>query len=178
MSAPADISQPRALRAHDRFPYSPIHRRAGYRWPGNASLAVYVGFNIEGFAFGEGLGANLTAPSPQPDVLNHSWRDYGNRVGVWRCFDLFGALGWPVGALINTTLFNQCPEVVAACVARGDELIAHGHTNAERQGEWPEPHERSLIAYCRDRIARETGQVPTGWLSPWISESVLTPRTC
>ncbi len=163
-----------ALSSHGRFAYSPIIRRTGYRWPNGASLAVYIGFNIEAFAFGEGLGANLTAPCPQPDVLNYTWREYGNRVGVWRCLDLFGALALPVGAVINTALFDQCPDVVAACVARGDELIAHGHTNAERQGEWPEARERALIAHCRDRIAEQTGQVPGGWLSPWISESMTT----
>jgi peptidoglycan/xylan/chitin deacetylase (PgdA/CDA1 family) len=165
----------RTIPAHDRFPHSAIDRRPHYAWPGGASLAVYVGFNVEGFAFGEGLGANLGPPSPPPDVLNHAWREYGNRVGVWRCLDLFGALGWPVGAILNTVLFDQCPEVVQACVARGDELIAHGHTNAERQGEWPEERERALLAYCRDRIARETGHAPQGWLSPWISESRVTP---
>jgi allantoinase len=164
-----------APRSHARFQYSPITKRPGYRWPDSASLAVYIGFNIEGFAFGEGLGANIAAPAPQPDVLNYSWREYGNRVGAWRCLELFGALGWPVGALINTSLFDQCPELVAACIARGDELIAHGHTNAERQGEWPESRERALLAHCRDRIALATGQPPTGWLSPWISESHATP---
>ncbi len=163
------------LSGYGRFAYSPITRRARYQWPGGAGLAVYIGFNIEHFAFGEGEGANLTAPSPQPDVLNYSWREYGNRVGAWRCLDLFGALEWPVGALINTALFDHCPELVAACVARGDELIAHGHTNAHRQGQWPEARERALLAHCRERIARETGQVPTGWLSPWIAESALTP---
>jgi peptidoglycan/xylan/chitin deacetylase (PgdA/CDA1 family) len=172
--APADREE-RVVSSHQRFSYSAIDSRPAYQWPGGASLAVYVGFNIEGFAFGEGLGAALAAPVPHPDVLNHSWREYGNRVGVWRCFDLFAELGWRVGALINTTLFDQCPEVVAACVERGDEIIAHGHTNAERQGEWPEARERALLAYCRNRIARQTGQVPRGWLSPWISESVVTP---
>ena len=160
---------------HGRFAYSPIVGRPHYRWPDGAALAVYIGFNIEHFAFGEGEGANLTSPSPQPDVLNYSWREYGNRVGAWRCLDLFGALEWPVGALINTALFDHCPELVAACVARGDELIAHGHTNAERQGEWPEARERALLAHCRERIARETGQSPSGWLSPWIAESMITP---
>jgi allantoinase len=164
-----------APRSHGRFAYSPIVRRHDYRWPGDASLAVYVGFNVEHFAFGEGLGANLAAPLPHPDVLNYSWREYGNRVGVWYCLELFDRLQWPVGALINTALFDHCPEVITAFVKRGDELIAHGHTNAERQGEWPEARERALIAHCRDRIAAETGQVVTGWLSPWISESVATP---
>ena len=31
------------------------------------------------------------ARRPQPDVLNYSWREYGNRVGVWRCLELFDA---------------------------------------------------------------------------------------
>ena len=163
------------VRSHERFTYSPIVRRPHHRWPNGASLAVYVGLNIEHFAFGEGLGAGIAAPCPQPDVLNYAWREYGNRVGVWHCLELFDALGLPTGALINTALFDHCPEVVAACVARGDEIIAHGHTNAHRQGDWPEARERALIAGCRDRIARETGHAPSGWLSPWISESMTTP---
>lgn len=164
-----------APRSHGRFAYSPIVSRPRYRWPNDASLAVYIGFNIEHFAFGEGLGANLGPSSPQPDVLNYAWREYGNRVGVWNCLELFDELKWQVGAVINTSLFDHCTDVVAACMKRGDELIAHGHTNAERQGDWPEARERALIAHCRDRIARETGIPPAGWLSPWISESAVTP---
>ncbi len=47
------------LPDHGRFDYQPITRRPAYRWPGGAGLAVYVGFNIEHFAYGEGLGATL-----------------------------------------------------------------------------------------------------------------------
>ena len=54
-------------------------------------LAVYVGLNIEHFAFGAGLGACIGPKSHEPDVLNYSWRDYGNRVGAWRCLELFGS---------------------------------------------------------------------------------------
>lgn len=163
------------LPGHGRFDYVPITRRAHHRWPNGAGLAVYLGFNIEHFAFGSGLGAALGPVSPQPDVLNHSWREYGNRVGVWRCLELFDALGLPAGTLINTALYDHCPEVIAACVARGDEIIGHGHTNSERQGSLAEADERALIAHCRDRIATESGRAPGGWLSPWISESMVTP---
>ena len=103
---------------HGRFAYSAIHQRPDYRWPNGARLAVYLGFNVEHFAFGEGLGASLGPVSPQPDVLNYSWREYGNRVGVWRCLELFDTLKLPTGALINTALYAHCPEVIAACVAR------------------------------------------------------------
>ena len=134
---------PGALPTHDRFPYRAIVDRPDFDWPGGARLAVYLGFNIEHFAFGEGMGASIGPPSPAPDVLNYSWREYGNRVGAWRCLDLFDRLGLPAGAVINTALYDHCPELVAACVRRGDELIAHGHTNAERQGVLAEADERA-----------------------------------
>ena len=65
-----------ALPTHGRFDYHGITLRKPYRWPNGAGLAVYLGFNIEHFAFGEGLGAAIGPVSPQPDVLNYSWREY------------------------------------------------------------------------------------------------------
>jgi peptidoglycan/xylan/chitin deacetylase (PgdA/CDA1 family) len=167
-----------ALPDHGRFDYRPIHRRAAFRWPNGAGLAVYLGFNLEHFAFGEGLGATLAPATPAPDVLNHSWREYGNRVGAWRCLELFDQLGLGTAAIVNTALADHAPELVAACVARGDELVAHGHTNAERQGGWAEDDERALLVHCRERLRRAAGAdaaPPEGWLSPWISESHHTP---
>ena len=165
----------RLLKTHGRYAYSAILHRPDYSFPGGKRLAVYLGFNIEHFDFGEGLGATLVPPSPQPDVLNYAWRDYGNRVGVWRCLELFDQLALPVGCLINTALYDYCPEVIEAFVARGDELIGHGHTNAERQGVLAEADERTLLIDCRRRIEQHTGSAPQGWLSPWISESMQTP---
>lgn len=164
-----------ALPDHGRFPYRPIHQRPHWRWPGGTGLAVYLGCNLEHFAFGEGLGACLGPASPQPDVLNFSWREYGNRVGAWRCLELFDALRLPVGTLVNTALYDHCPELVRAHAGRGDEIIGHGHTNAERQGEWTEASERELLAACRARIETGSGRAPAGWLSPWVSESRHTP---
>ena len=123
----------RTLKHHHRFEYSGIQNRKDYSFPDNTRLAVYLGFNVEHFDFGEGLGANLGPPSPQPDVLNYSWREYGNRVGAWRCLELFDQLGFPSTGIINTALYDHCPELIEAMVKRGDELIGHGHTNAERQ---------------------------------------------
>jgi allantoinase len=163
------------LPDHGRFNYLPIHQRKNYRWPNGAGLAIYLGFNIEHFAFGEGLGAGIGPASPQPDVLNYSWREYGNRVGAWRCLDLFNSLGLPTAALVNTALYDHCPDLIAAFVARGDELVGHGHSNAERQGVLDETAERALLIQCRERMLKESGKAPEGWLSPWISESTLTP---
>ncbi len=166
---------PDRLPDHNRFAYSPITRRPHYQWPGGKGLAVYIALNIEHFAFGEGLGANIGPASPQPDVLNYSWREYGNRVGAWRCLELFDQLNMPVAALINTALYDHCPELIAACVERGYELVGHGHTNAERQGTLDEDEERALLEQSQTLITRNSGTAPKGWLSPWISESLVTP---
>jgi allantoinase len=171
----ASVSAPLPLPVSGRFAYSPIHARPDYVWPNGARLAVYLGFNIEHFSFGEGLGACIGPLSPQPDVLNYSWREYGNRVGAWRCLDLFDELALPTGAIINIALYDHCPELVVAFKTRGDELIAHGYSNSMRQAELGESAEHDLLADCRERIAQQSGVAPTGWLSPWISESRATP---
>jgi allantoinase len=142
------------LKSHGRYAYSAITRRADYSWPGRKRLAVYLGFNLEHFEFGSGLGAALGPKSPEPDVLNYAWRDYGNRVGAWRCLELFDSLKLPAGVILNTALYHYCPELVEACVKRGDELIGHGHTNSERQGELSAEKEKKLLEDCRDLILK------------------------
>ena len=151
---------------HGRYPYSAITRRPDYHWPGKKRLAVYLGFNLEHFEFGSGLGAALGPKSPEPDVLNFSWRDYGNRVGAWRCLELFDSLKLPAGVILNTALYDYCPELIEACVKRGDELIGHGHTNSERQGEFSEEKERKLLQDCSDLIAKKSGKRPRGLAEP------------
>lgn len=163
------------LPTHGRFDYQPITGRGDYRWPNGARLAVYLGFNLEHFAFGEGMGAAIGPVMPEPDVLNYAWREYGNRVGAWRCLDVFEQLSLPTATILNTALYDHCPDLVQAFVDRGDELIGHGHTNAERQGGLCEADERRLLALCRERIGTHSGKPPSGWLSPWISESHQTP---
>ena len=86
------------LNHHGRYPYSAITQRADYSWPEGQRLAVYIALNLEHFAFGEGIGAELAPGGPQPDVLNYAWRDYGNRVGVWRLLDVFNQLELPVAS--------------------------------------------------------------------------------
>eukprot|EP00940_MAST-03C_sp_MAST-3C-sp2_P001695 g1695.t1 len=174
----------RALRTHGRFPYSPIvgPERASYAWPGGARLAVYVGLNLEHFAFGEGRGGEL-APSGQPDVLNYAWREYGNRVGAWRLLEMFDTLQLPVSVLANSEIVDHCPELLAAHAARGDELVGHGRTNAERQADLDEADEAALIADATRALAASAaadddgsgGDRPRGWLGPWISQSERTP---
>ena len=82
---------------------------------------------------------------PHPDILNYAWRDYGNRVGAWYMLDAFDALRLPMAALVNSAMYDYAPDLVAACRARGDEIVGHGRTNAERQGILDEPGERQIL---------------------------------
>lgn len=164
-----------SLPSHGRYVYSALPARPVYDWPNGTRLAVYLGLNLEHFAFGEGLGAELAPGGAQPDVLNYAWRDYGNRVGVWRLLTLFDELGWPASVIANSSIYDYCPAVMDAVRARGDEVVGHGRTNAERQGVLAEAHERSLIEDASAVIAASEGKRPQGWLGPWISESDRTP---
>ena len=163
------------LPTHGRYDFSPIIGRPDFLWPDNKRLAVYIALNLEHFAFGEGAGAELAPVGSQPDVLNYSWRDYGNRVGAWRLLELFDQLALPVSVLVNSAMYPYAPELIAAFRTRGDEMVGHGYSNSERQGALDERAEADLIAQVTAVMLREEGRPPRGWLSPWVSESRMTP---
>jgi peptidoglycan/xylan/chitin deacetylase (PgdA/CDA1 family) len=163
------------LPHHGRYGYSAIVKRPDYHWPEGKRLAIYIAVNIEHFAFGKGLGHMVSAENPPPDQRAYAWRDYGNRVGVWRFLEMLDGLGLPACHLMNTAIFDFAPEILDAVLARGDEIVAHGRTNAEGRGLLWEEDERQLLASVRDTIEKRTGQTPRGWLTPWVHESDLTP---
>src|SRR5215510_10150010 len=163
------------LRTHGRFEYSPIVDRPSFAWPDGRGLAVYVALNLEHYAFGEGLTENLVPGMPAHDVLNHAWREYGNRVGAWRLHALFESLGIPATVLVNSELYAHAPALIAAYRERGDEIAAHGRTNSQSQAELTPEAERELIATATRDIERHEGRKPEGWLGPWIAETPATP---
>ncbi len=162
-----------SARNHGRYPYSPITARPVYDWPGGKRLAVYIALNLEWFSFGEGHGAELAPAAHQPDVLNYAWRDYGNRVGVFRLAELFAELKLPVSLLVNADMYEHAPQAVAAFP--GADIVGHGRSNSERQGTLGENGERALIAETTAAIEKHSGTRPRGWLGPWISQSHVTP---
>jgi peptidoglycan/xylan/chitin deacetylase (PgdA/CDA1 family) len=163
------------LRDHGRFPYSAIVRRPDFAWPGGKRLALHVSLNLEAFAYGEGLGLSYSPGIPHPNTYNWAWREYGNRVGVWRLLELFDRLALPISLLVNSEVYDHCPEVVAAFRRRGDEVVGHGRTNSEHQNDFDEAGEAILIREVRDAIARHEGAPPRGWLSPGVNPSAVTP---
>jgi allantoinase len=163
------------LRSHGRYDDSPITQRSPGTWPGGQRLAVYIALNLEQYAFGEGLVEDLVPGIPAPDVLNNSWREYGNRVGAWRLLEMLRDLSLPVTLLINSELYETCPQLIAAFRDGGAEVASHGRTNSEHHAGLDEAAERSLIDQVTRTIARHEGRPPAGWLSPWIAETERTP---
>ncbi len=159
------------LKTHGRYDYSAITRRPDYSWPEGRRLAVHLSLNVEHFSFGEGLGNDYAVPHPQPNHRSFAWRDYGNRVGAWRLLELAQAYDLPYALLTNTELYDYCPELIQAFSERGDEIVGHGRTNAERQIDMNLEQERACIQEVAAQIRKHEGVQPKGWLAPYISQT-------
>jgi peptidoglycan/xylan/chitin deacetylase (PgdA/CDA1 family) len=162
------------LPTHHRYRYSSIVSRPDYTWPDGRRLAVYVAVNVEAFGYGIGKGAAIAPPDQATSHSVFSWRDYGNRIGVWLLLDLFDELHLPIEAQMNTAVYEECPDIPVRLRQRGDEILGHGITNSEEQGHLREEMERELIARVTATIERHEGARPAGWMSPWLSNSPVT----
>jgi allantoinase len=163
------------LSAHSRYDYIPINKRPQYDWPEGARLAVTFCSNIEYFAFRAGLGVDPSGNQEPQSHRNYAWRDYGNRVGLWHYLDLLDEFGLPGAHNVNSAVLEACPDIVERLKGRGDEFVAHGRTNAERQDALWEEDEARLIAECTEIVTRLSGRRPEGWLGPGLAESAATP---
>src|SRR5678816_2278106 len=101
------------LPSYGRYDYSSIVSRPDYAWPGGRRLAVYIALNIEAFGFGVGKGAAIAPPDQAQSHSVYSWRDYGNRVGIWRLFELLDEQGH-----LSETAERALIEDVTATIAR------------------------------------------------------------
>lgn len=57
------------------------------------------------------------------------------RVGAWRLLDLLNEMNLPVSLLVNSEIYNQCPELPAEYCKQLDhcEVVGHGQSNACKQ---------------------------------------------
>lgn len=153
------------------YDYSAIPLRPRGAWPNGAGLALYVALGIEDYAFGEGHTEDILPGTPQPDLVNTAWRDYGNRVGAFRLLDRLTAYGIQPAVLLNTAVYDSAPALIDALRAAGAEFVAHGQRNSDRLSDMAEADERAYIAATADRIEREEKRRPLGWSSPWLAHS-------
>lgn len=154
------------------YAYSAIVQRPKLQLPEGKRLAVWVGVNIEYYAYG--VPAISLAPFTAelvPDPLNHGWRDYGPRVGIWRLLDVLDRAGVPPTAIVNSEVCQRYPEIVAEGRKRGWCWVAHGANNSTWQAGMELEEERSYLRQVTDDIESATGVRPAGWLGPALTAS-------
>lgn len=159
-----------------RYAYSPIINREKLRFPDGARVAVLPYINIEHFP--ENLpGTALAAATTgfEPDVLNYGWRDYGNRVGVWRMMEGFDKYGMRATVCLNSDVCREYPAIIEEGNKRGWEWMGHGFTNSQLLPGLEEDAERQLINDITQALEQGTGTRPKGWLGPYVSQTYNTP---
>lgn len=161
---------------NELYDYSPITERERFSWPGGARVAFYVGLNIEHFQLGiPSTSLNEATAALVPDPLNHGWREYGVRVGIWRVMQALDRHGVRASALLNSAVCEHYPQIVEAGLARNWAWLAHGRDNSTLQAGMTEEDERGYLIGVVETIEKATGQRPRGWLGPALTETFRTP---
>lgn len=157
------------------YSYTPIVERPVRPFPNGASVAVWLGVNLEHYEYGApALSLAPFTASLVPDPLNHGWRDYGPRVGVWRLVTMFDELGLRPTAIVNSEVCDLHPAIIDAGVERGWAWVGHGRNNSTWQTGLEPAAERTYIADVADRLETATGVRPRGWLGPALTSSAAT----
>jgi allantoinase len=160
-----------------RITYSSINERPIIRWPNGARLALIVYPNVEHYEYLPPAHPirNAYPRTPAPDVMSYSGKDFGNRVGIWRIFDVLDKYAIRGTASINLGVLEHYPEVFQACQDRSWDYMGHGLYNTRYMWGVSEQEEAEHIRQCVDLFRKHTGQQLQGWLSPALSHTLLTP---
>ena len=154
--------------------YSALPSRNLPSLPHRARVAVYVVMNIEHFTFGK-LGTAIQPHlTSSPEIANYGWRDYGNRVGIWRLFELFAELGIPVTAALNAEMVELYPPIIEGILQYGWSVLAHGWNNSTGHSGLAREAEQELIERSLSLLEKVSGSRPWGWLTPGFSVSENT----
>lgn len=160
----------------DRYDYDPIVQREPLKLPGGARVAVVVYINVEHFPeSAPGTPIMPQTASMTPDVLNYGWRDYGNRVGLWRIADALDACGMTASVCLNSDVCAEYPQIIEEGNKRNWEWMGHGENNTAPLNGMDEATERETIARILETLEKETGSRPKGWLGPYLAQSYNTP---
>ena len=161
-------------RAVNRYRHSALPLRPPGRWPNGARLAVYVCVGLESYRFGEGRTEDILPGIPGPDLVNTAWRDYGNRVGAFRLLDRLTDHGIAPTVLLNTDVYDEAPDVIAAARAAGAELVGHGVSNSDSLAGLRPDQERAYLRRVAETMTAAGDPTPGGWSSPWLTHTPTT----
>ena len=164
---------------HDRYSWAMLAERAPVAWPHGAKLAVWVNVAVQFFPLNQS-GVPFAPPggmtTPYPDLRHFTLRDYGNRVGLFRCIDALDAFGIRPTFSINAAIAERYPRLLERLAGRGDEILASSwHMDTLHHGEMDIDEEAALIDRALHALREATGQPVTGWLSPAGAQSRNTP---
>ena len=169
------------------YPWSPMPSRGPLRWPEGKTLAVIITMNCEYWDLVKDTTEPYYAGGPPmlPDSLpgnvadfpNFTWREYGQRVGVWRLFKLFEQMGVPLSVTINAKTALERPEIVRHAVERGWELVAHNYEQGEllTRYTFDIAKERAVIDATLAAYEQVVGRKARGWLSSSLRGTPNTP---
>jgi allantoinase len=168
---------------HDYYPWSPLPTRAPVRWPTGAPLALGAMVLLEHYewrppeeAYSLRSASGGLIKLPEPDYLRLTHREYGHRVGVFRLLDTLARHDLPATIAIDALTAEHYPWLVAHCVERGAEIVAHGVAASRLiTSKMSEAEELDTIARSIDAVTQATGERPVGWFSPEGVESARTP---
>lgn len=159
------------------YDYWPIVARPPIEWPDGKCLAFYVALNVEHFEPGRPSTALFPPTSSLPvDPLNHGWRDYGPRVGIWRMIDLLDSHELRPSVLLNSDVCAHSPEIMEAGKQRNWVWCAHGFNNSSLWTGMDPKQEREAFQRLLEQFVAGTGSRPTGWLGPTLTETAATPE--
>jgi allantoinase len=159
------------------YDFVPISKRKPLKWPNGARLALMLTTNFEYwdrtkdtdkpfYPGGPGIvGGDL--PGNVYDNPNWTWREYGQRVGVWRMFDIFDAAGVPSTCTLNAKMALERRDVIDAALSRGWELVAHNYVQTELLTDFAhdKEREREVIRQTLKVYRDICGRPARGWLS-------------
>ncbi len=152
------------------YDYLPYNARPRITWPNGARVAFWVAPNIEFYELNPPKNPSRAAwARPAPDVLNYSYRDYGNRVGFWRLLEAMKRCNVRGSVSLNVALCEHHPEIIQACADNDWEFYSHGTYNTRYLTGMSIEQERAVIQDSIDTIKKHTGQKLDGWLAPALT---------
>jgi peptidoglycan/xylan/chitin deacetylase (PgdA/CDA1 family) len=168
------------------YDYVPISERGPLKWPGGKRIALIVTLNLETWDLVKDTDKPYYAGGPPilPDVLpgntpdfpNYMWREYGQRVGAFRLFDLFDEMKVKPSCTINAVTALRRRAMLDAALERGCEIVAHNYEQGELLTDYAKDpaRERELIRRTLEVYEQAVGRKARGWLSSSLRGTLNT----
>lgn len=152
------------------YDYLPYYDRPKITWPGGARLAFWCAPNVEHYELEPPANPSRTPwPRPIPDVLHYSWRDYGNRAGIWRMMQVMDKYGVKGSVSLNVAVCDHFPNIAAAMRERNWKFFSHGVYNTRYTYNMSPDQERAMIEDVKASILKWGGHELKGWLAPAVT---------